>query len=95
MWTRPPTTSFATVNLERPATAREGAFVPQLWAKIADPDPRDLNPHVRDRDDTTTSRNAPDWISSTNRFPVGPLNEWDYITASVRAGMASIATSRL
>ena len=91
MWTRPPTTSFTTINLERPSTAREGAFVPQLWAKIADPDPRDLNLKRHESrgssDDTLTSRNAPDWISETNRFPVGPLNEWDFITVSRRDGL--------
>ena len=82
MWTRPPTATAGLI-FERPATASEGKFVPQLWVRADRPDPRDAVPRHPSReggDDTVNSDAAPDWMNSTNRFPPAENMEWDFIT---------------
>jgi hypothetical protein len=91
MWTRPPISPASKLfNTEsiRPATAQQGEYVPQLWSRIATLDPRDVtyvNETRSGGDDTKTSRSAPDFMNATNRFPVGDINEWDYITKDRKA----------
>jgi hypothetical protein len=87
MWSRPPATA-AGVAFERPATASEGSFVPQLWMRAEHPDPRDRVPrHPRREggDDTVNSGSAPDWMNATNRFPPAENMEWDFITKDRKA----------
>jgi hypothetical protein len=87
MWTRPPSTAVG-VSYDRPATATEGRFVPQLWYRAEHPDPRDRAPRHPERegsDDTVNSGAAPDFMCATNRFPPAELLEWDFITKDRKA----------
>lgn len=90
MWTRPPLSSTKLYNDEsiRPSSAVSGEYVPQLWYRVSSLDPRDItyvNETRSGGDDTKTSRSAPDFMSATNRFPVGDIMEWDYITKDRKA----------
>jgi len=90
MWTRPPLSSTKLYITEsiRPATAIQGEYVPQLWSRVSTLDPRDItyvNETRSGGDDTKTSRSAPDFMTATNRFPVGDIMEWDFITKDRKA----------
>jgi len=87
MWTRPPATAVG-VSYDRPATATEGKFAPQLWYRADLPDPRDRVPRHPEReggDDTVNSASAPDFMNATNRFPPAANMEWDFITKDRKA----------